>query len=174
MEVNVYAEYKKTIHYTNRTGVRATCPDCHVPKEWVHKVIRKVKATNELYHWAVGTIDTPEKFEARRPALAKHVWAVMKLTNSRECRNCHGETFMNLQSQKSSAGLFHRLGADWGQTCIDCHKGIAHSLPSDYDPNALMDDLHERIENEKIKCKQCHKGMATADDGDWGDEPRRD
>ena len=25
MEANVFAEYKETIHYTNRTGVRATC-----------------------------------------------------------------------------------------------------------------------------------------------------
>ena len=36
MKDNVYQEYKETIHYSNRTGVRATCPDCHVPKEWQH------------------------------------------------------------------------------------------------------------------------------------------
>ena len=29
MEENVFKEYQNTIHYTNRTGVRATCPDCH-------------------------------------------------------------------------------------------------------------------------------------------------
>ena len=34
MEANVYQEYKYTIHYSNRSGVRATCPDCHVPKPW--------------------------------------------------------------------------------------------------------------------------------------------
>ena len=26
MEENVYREYQNTVHYTNRTGVRATCP----------------------------------------------------------------------------------------------------------------------------------------------------
>lgn len=31
MRNNVYQELKATIHYTNRSGVRATCPDCHVP-----------------------------------------------------------------------------------------------------------------------------------------------
>ncbi|MDH5778369.1 MAG: NapC/NirT family cytochrome c, partial [Gammaproteobacteria bacterium] len=36
----VYKEYKETIHYSNRTGVRATCPDCHVPKEWPYMVAR--------------------------------------------------------------------------------------------------------------------------------------
>ncbi len=30
MENNVYQEYKPTIHFNNRTGVRAGCPDCHV------------------------------------------------------------------------------------------------------------------------------------------------
>ncbi|MBL8444880.1 MAG: NapC/NirT family cytochrome c, partial [Zoogloeaceae bacterium] len=42
MEKNVFAEYRNTIHYQNRTGVRAVCSDCHVPKEWVPKMIRKV------------------------------------------------------------------------------------------------------------------------------------
>ena len=33
MRDNVFAELKTTIHYTNRSGVRASCPDCHVPHE---------------------------------------------------------------------------------------------------------------------------------------------
>ena len=89
MRDNVYAEYVQTSHYTNRTGVRATCPDCHVPKEWVHKIKRKIQASNELYHKVLGTIDTPEKFEAKRLQLAQNVWRAMKETDSRECRNCH-------------------------------------------------------------------------------------
>jgi len=32
MEQLVFKEYKKTIHYANRTGVRVTCADCHVPR----------------------------------------------------------------------------------------------------------------------------------------------
>ena len=82
-------EYKDSIHYTNRTGVRATYPDCHVPKEWAYKVVRKIQATNELLHKALGTIDTPEKFESKRLEIARHVWKAMKDTDSRECRNCH-------------------------------------------------------------------------------------
>ena len=49
MEENVFREYQNTIHYTNRTGVRATCPDCHVPKDWGHKMMRKIQASQELY-----------------------------------------------------------------------------------------------------------------------------
>ena len=32
MNTNVFEELKQTIHFTNRSGVRATCPDCHVPQ----------------------------------------------------------------------------------------------------------------------------------------------
>jgi hypothetical protein len=56
MKTHIFSEYKQSTHYANRTGVRASCPDCHVPRQWLHKVARKVAATNELYHWAVGSI----------------------------------------------------------------------------------------------------------------------
>jgi len=140
MEEKVYIEYQDTIHYSNRTGVRATCPDCHVPKDWVHKVARKIKATNELYHKVMGSVDTPEKFEAKRIKLAQNVWRVMKETDSRECRNCHDFESMDYVKQGRRAVQQHVKGYDEGQTCIDCHKGIAHSLPAMYevDPTAAM------------------------------------
>ena len=93
MQVNVFKEYQNTGHYSNRTGVRATCPDCHVPREWAHKVARKVRATNELFHWALGSIDTREKFNAKRLEMAQHEWARMKDNDSHECRNCHSCVF---------------------------------------------------------------------------------
>ena len=140
MKDNVYQEYKTTIHYSNRSGVRATCPDCHVPKEWIHKVVRKIQATNELHHKAMGTIDTREKFEAHRLELAKHVWTVMKETDSRECRNCHKFDYMDYTAQGRRAIQQHTEGFDQGKTCIDCHKGIAHELPDMYkvDPSAVL------------------------------------
>jgi hypothetical protein len=49
MRDNVYQEYKKTIHFSNRTGVRAICSDCHVPHDWTHKLIRKSKASLEVW-----------------------------------------------------------------------------------------------------------------------------
>ncbi len=168
MRTFLLKEYKQSVHYANRTGVRASCPDCHVPREWVHKVVRKVRASNELFHWMKGSINTREKFEAKRPELARHVWASMKETNSRECRNCHGIDFMTEETQTPKASLMHSLARDWGKTCIDCHKGIAHSLPRDFDKNILMDELHERMEKEKIDCRQCHTDMAGATkSNDW-------
>jgi cytochrome c-type protein NapC len=130
MEDFVYEEYTNTVHYANRTGVRATCPDCHVPKEWIHKVVRKVRATNELFHHLAGSVDTRDKFEAKRIELAKHVWSSMKANDSRECRNCHGYDFMDLTTQEFRTRKRHLEGQDEGKTCIDCHKGVSHELPA--------------------------------------------
>lgn len=130
MERNVYREYKQTVHFNNGSGVRATCPDCHVPKPWIHKVARKIQATNELYHHFAGTIDTREKYEAKRLHMAQNVWKVMKETDSRECRNCHDFQYMDFTLQQSRAAKRHQDAVDEGRTCIDCHKGIAHELPA--------------------------------------------
>lgn len=167
MRDSVYQEYKDTIHFANRTGVRASCPDCHVPREWIHKVVRKVGATNELYHWLIGTIDTPEDFKAKRHELARHVWASMAATDSRECQNCHGIGFMESEAQTNMSRSMHGLAVQWDMTCIDCHKGIAHTLPRDFDKEVEMDRLHDRMAQEKVDCRQCHEGMAgpPADDG---------
>ena len=129
MHDNVYQEYKKTIHYTNRTGVRATCPDCHVPKDWTHKMIRKVQASKEVWGKLTGTIDTPEKFAAKRLELARNEWKRMKAADSRECRNCHSLESMNADSQKQRARKQHEMAREDNMTCIDCHKGIAHTKP---------------------------------------------
>ena len=133
MRDTVYKEYKETIHYSNRTGVRAICSDCHVPKDWVHKVIRKSQASFEVWGKITGSIDTPEKFEAKRMQLATHEWARMKDSNSRECRNCHNFDAMSSELQKQTPYKKHMKAKEEGKTCIDCHKGIAHQLPKEYE-----------------------------------------
>ena len=136
MEENVFVEYRNTIHYTNRTGVKATCPDCHVPKEWQHKVVRKIQASNELYHHFLGSVSTPDEFNAKRLQLATNVWRAMKTTDSRECRNCHEFRSMDLSRQENRAGTLHQQALAIGGTCIDCHRGIAHRLPNGADDAA--------------------------------------
>jgi len=133
MEDNVYHEYTKTIHHTNRTGVRTVCSDCHVPKDWTRKLIRKIQATNELFHHFLGTIDTPEKFEDARYDMAERVWAAMEATDSRECRNCHSFQAMDFAKQQRRPQEKHPAAMEQGKTCINCHKGIAHSLSEDYE-----------------------------------------
>jgi cytochrome c-type protein NapC len=138
MKDYVYEEYKGTIHDVNRSGVGAVCSDCHVPKDWTHKIIRKIKASREVWGKLTGTISTPEKFDAKRLHLAMNEWERMKGSDSRECRNCHDFESMMPEFQRPRARQQHLNAMEAGQTCIDCHKGIAHSdLRDRADPDYL-------------------------------------
>ena len=130
MKTTVYEEYRLTNHALSRSGVRATCPDCHVPKPFVPKMIAKIRASKDVYHNLLGTIDTTEKFNARRLEMAEAVWTRMKETDSRECRNCHDDQSFDYMKQSRRAATLHQEGLNDGKTCIDCHKGIAHRLPA--------------------------------------------
>jgi cytochrome c-type protein NapC len=131
MRDNVYAELQGTIHFTNRSGVRAKCSDCHVPHDWTDKMGRKMQASKEVWGKAFGSIDTPEKFEAMRLTLAQHEWERMKANDSLECRNCHQFESMDFTKQSKRAVDAHSTFLAAGEkTCIDCHKGIAHKLPN--------------------------------------------
>ncbi len=136
MEAIPYAEYRDTIHDRNSAGVRATCSDCHVPHAPWPKFVRKVLAVNDVYHHLLGTVDTAEKFDARRLHMAQKVWNYMRSSDSRECRSCHAVDAMDLEAQSGRAARKHVALSTSGQTCIDCHKGIAHALPSGYEPES--------------------------------------
>lgn len=130
MRNNVYQEMQTTIHFTNRSGVRATCPDCHVPHDWTDKIARKMQASKEVWGKIFGTIDTREKFLEKRLELAKREWARLEANDSLECRNCHNFEYMDFTRQELRSQEQHSTAlASGDKTCIDCHKGIAHELP---------------------------------------------
>ena len=129
MRTTVGEEWMQSTHFRNASGVRAICSDCHVPKDWTAKLIRKIHATNELYHHFVGSIDTPQKFEAKRAELAERVWATMKANDSRECRNCHSYEAMDFHKQTQRALEKMQPAMEEGKTCIECHTGVAHKRP---------------------------------------------
>ncbi|MDO8608353.1 MAG: NapC/NirT family cytochrome c [Phaeospirillum sp.] len=128
METN-YRELQKSAHYTNRSGAHAQCRDCHVPREWGPKLVRKLFAVNDIVSEIRGTIDTPEKYEAKRGELAERVWKYMAASGSRECMTCHAYESMGGPKQSTAARQKHQDAAKDGRTCIACHKGVAHKLP---------------------------------------------
>jgi cytochrome c-type protein NapC len=141
MKINL-EEYKETIHYKNTSGVRATCSDCHVPKEFGPKLFAKIIAAKDVYHEFLGNFAVPdeikndpekykEHYEKHRWAMANAVWEKMKASDSRECRTCHSFEAMDIENQGKSAQKRHPRAIEEGQTCIDCHKGIAHHEPEE-------------------------------------------
>ncbi len=129
-----YEQLQETVHWQGRTGVHAGCPDCHVPKEFWPKIKAKIIASKDVWHEIIGTIDTPEKYEALRWEMANRVWKQMKENDSRECRSCHSFDHMDLSEQSRSARKKHDGAVDKGKTCIDCHRGIAHEEPDEPEP----------------------------------------
>jgi nitrate/TMAO reductase-like tetraheme cytochrome c subunit len=156
MESTVYQEYRHSVHYLNASGVQATCPDCHVPREWTARVVRKIKASRELYHWLTGEIDSREKFEAKRQELATRVWDAMQENGSQECRNCHQFSVMDMEGQPRFAARSHADALQQGKTCIDCHKGIAHHMPEPAVTVAESDIDVELGEEINATCAGCH------------------
>ncbi|WP_434360378.1 pentaheme c-type cytochrome TorC [Parasalinivibrio latis] len=126
-----YAEYSQSIHFKNAAGVRAECVDCHQPKDFPGKVMRKMEAAKDLYHhFVTGKIDTPEKFEEHRLELAQKVWDRMKSQNSKTCKSCHSYEAMDHEKQSAKAAFEMNKAAAADMNCIECHKGIAHELPN--------------------------------------------
>lgn len=132
------AEHKDTIHDKNRSGVRATCNDCHVPHGYITNYLAKLGLFSDYWgHFVTHSIDTKEKFEAKRYELAKKVWVYMKETDSRECRHCHTTAKMDPDKQTEKAKARHEKLRTEGLTCIDCHFAIAHTEPSGPGPQEL-------------------------------------
>lgn len=130
MENNVYQELQTTVHWENRSGVRAICSDCHVPHNWTDKMARKMQASKEVWGKIFGTINTREKFEAKRLEMAQREWARFKANGSQECRNCHNYASMDWEKMSDEARRMMMPAAERNQSCMDCHKGIAHHLPA--------------------------------------------
>ena len=129
MHDNLLPELQKTVHWNNRSGVRARCPDCHVPHNFTDKVARKMQASREVWGQLVGTIGTREKFKEHRIVLAQREWARFSANGSKECRACHDYKDMDFDKMRPSSQVAMRSAAARDQSCVDCHKGVAHQLP---------------------------------------------
>ena len=127
MKDNPLVMLQDTAHYYNKSGVRPTCSDCHVPKEFIPKMIRKIEASREVWGAITGIIDTPEKYAAHAPKMKAREIARLKANDSQECRNCHNTDMMLLGVQTAKAQEFHQAAKSNGKTCIDCHAGVAHT-----------------------------------------------
>ena len=117
---------QQTAHYSNKHGTTASCSDCHVPREFFPKILRKIEASREVWGHLNGLLDTPEKYAAHRPAMREREINRIKANDSQECRNCHQVERMDFKAQSRMAGRLHPKMKERDKTCIDCHSGIAH------------------------------------------------
>jgi len=128
----VAQEYKQSVHAVNRTGVSAGCHDCHIPHHYPALLFYKAKAgIKDAIGEMRGVISTKEKFEKERTRMAKEVWAEYKSNNSENCRTCHVFDKAIVAKQKDFVRPMHEQFLAGAMTCVDCHKGIAHTAPTE-------------------------------------------
>ena len=142
MKDNVYREYRSTIHYSNRSGVRAILPGLPRAEGLVAQDrSARSRRSNELFHQVLGTIDTPEKFDDKRLELAdERVAADEDRPTAANAATATSSSTWTISAQETRASETHQDCADaTGKTCIDCHHGIAHKLP----PNA--DEAYQKV-----------------------------
>ncbi|MGA4619580.1 pentaheme c-type cytochrome TorC [Citrobacter meridianamericanus] len=139
-------EYKTSVHFRNASGVRAECKDCHIPPGIVPTLVRKTQALNDLYHTFISpSIDTPEKFTAKRAELAQREWARMSANNSAACQSCHSYEAMDHGKQSANAAAQMTAAVAKNSNCIDCHKGIAHHKP---DMSSGFRDCYKQLQHQ--------------------------
>lgn len=145
-------EYKTSVHFRNASGVRAECKDCHIPPGIVPTLVRKTQALNDLYHTFISpSIDTPEKFAAKRAELAQREWARMSANNSAACKSCHSYEAMDYGKQSANAAAQMTAAAAKDSNCIDCHKGIAHHKP---DMSSGFRDRFKQLQRQDASSSQ--------------------
>ncbi|QXO18600.1 MULTISPECIES: NapC/NirT family cytochrome c [Vibrio] len=126
----IVEEYQQSVHFNNTKGViAATCADCHVPRELIPKLIVKITASADVIHKLTGDIRLDNFETEHRPRLAKHVTQQFIDNKSKQCRYCHQIERMELENQARTTARRHQMMEERGQSCIDCHAGIAHKLP---------------------------------------------
>jgi cytochrome c-type protein NapC len=126
----VAKEHKASVHGTNRTGVGAQCHDCHIPHDYPRLLFYKARAgIKDVIGEMRGVISTEEKFKKERARMAQHVWDEYKANNSENCRTCHQFSPDVLKKQKDFVQPMHQQVLEGKATCIDCHKGVAHTAP---------------------------------------------
>ena len=152
-----YEEYKDSVHYANRVGVSASCADCHLTHEYPKKLFVKATKLSDVWHHLLGTIDTPEKYEANRLRMARIEWNHLRSSDSETCRYCHGFENMAQSAQSQHANAAHQRAQRTGKTCIDCHIGIAHKLPEIPLPEAAK----PAEQGQPVQCSGCHQDIQS-------------
>lgn len=125
-------EYEASTHFKNAVGVRAGCSDCHLPHDnWFELMYTKALVSTDIVGELAGKLGTKEKYEARRGEMAQKVWKQMLANDSKFCRGCHSFQAMDIQAQGGMPARMHTKAMKDGMTCIECHRGIVHTLPED-------------------------------------------
>ncbi len=120
-----YRSWKTSSHYDNRSGVVASCADCHLPTDTISKI--KVKTLSGMKDTFVHYLGNPNELDYKE--LAEKARA--GITDD-SCRKCHKNLF---PSAISKGGLIAHRALESGEKkrCVECHINLVHNVQPVYE-----------------------------------------
>lgn len=126
MGAYVYEEFKKSKHFTNASGVRPECGQCHVAKRFWPAVWDHAMGTHDLIAEYSHDWTRTEVFEARRTRMAEKARLKMLDEDSHTCRECH--KMEAIAPTRKRGERAHNDAIKKGSTnCIACHYNLVHA-----------------------------------------------
>ncbi len=94
-------------------------------------MVKRKTGSEQRHHdtFIAHSIDTPKNWKPNAWNLPSVNGRGMKENNSATCRSCHNYDAMDYARQHPEAARQMKVAAKDNQSCIHCHKGIAHQLP---------------------------------------------
>jgi nitrate/TMAO reductase-like tetraheme cytochrome c subunit len=141
----VAKEYRESIHYTSRSGVRAQCGDCHVHEGVFAAAWDHFMGYNDLLEQLFGPdYDDPVVLNVHRPDMAFRARDWFNKDGSKTCLRCHVR-----EAITGSHPLTHEIhmvdAKDKG--CVECHYNLVHrKVP--HKKTFKRDKWNEMIEKE--------------------------
>jgi nitrate/TMAO reductase-like tetraheme cytochrome c subunit len=123
--------YQQSAHYNTRSGVRATCGDCHVSEGLVMATYDHAIGTKDLIKQIFSSTDYDDPvvnmLHLPEAAFAAREW--FRKRDSATCKRCH--TLEAIQGTRANTAAIHQEETE-GKTCVDCHYNLVHrAVPSE-------------------------------------------
>ena len=116
--------YRESAHYKPRSGVRASCGDCHVSEGVLSATWDHFLGTKDVFHQLFGPdYDNPVVRALHIPEAAFSARAWFKKQNSSTCKRCHVKEA--IFGDRPDTLQIHLEDAE-GKSCIECHYNLVH------------------------------------------------
>lgn len=141
------ADWKKSNHYLNKSGVVTDCDECHLPPKkdgWLKYWMAKAK-TGAKDTWKKMTKDKDEiDWESK-----KDLEYATKIVYNESCENCHENLFPEgISDDGITAHLHYEENVDkLDLQCISCHLNAGHDIPG-YEHKSLKGKVIQDVSRD--------------------------
>ena len=120
--------WMKSSHFTNESGIRVGCAECHLPPHGNFRYFR-TKVHTGLHDLYAYHFKDHESFDWERKQQLEHA---VTIVFNESCEKCHQNLFpKGLTDDGGTAHLYYERNAEKLELhCINCHLDAGHHLPN--------------------------------------------